>query len=154
MQEVIFVEMIIMIGFILGVFGIIFGFYLFLKYNSKKEIKKLEEELELEKSKHIPIPPPSIRLTFDECNIIIDNIIDDIWNTKYYLNYRLRDLTMIPSMDTEISKFVEEVYKGIGDPVKLELLKYYSYEYLIQRITRKSQMLFVEYIDKFKPNSK
>lgn len=98
--------------------------------------------------------PDNIHLSFEECNRIIDNVIEDIWKNKYFLSYRLRDLTIIPNMDNEITDFTKEVLNSISDRVKVETMRYYSHDYMITRITRQAQMLFVDYIDKFKPSTK
>lgn len=93
-------------------------------------------------------------LSFDECNKIVENIIDDVYQNKYYINYRLREITIIPKMDEEISNCVKDITNAIGDKVMIELLQYYKYDYIIIRITRKVQMLFIEYTNTFKPNTK
>ena len=100
------------------------------------------------------VMPDNIHLSFEECNTIIDNVVDDIWKNKYFLSYRLRDLTIIPNMDNEITEFTKEVLNSISDRVKVETMRYYSHDYMITRITRQAQMLFVDYIDKFKPSTK
>jgi len=96
----------------------------------------------------------SINLSFNECNEIVNYIIDDIWKNKYFINYRLREITIIPSMDSEITQFVKEVTSAIGDDVMIEILKYYSKDYIIKKITRDAQMLFIEYTKTFKPSTK
>jgi len=95
-----------------------------------------------------------IHLTFEDCNKIIDDITNDIWQNKYFINYRLKEVVIISNMDKEIASFTEEVIHSIGDPVMVEALKYYSYDYIIQRIVRKSQMLFIEYTNTYKPSTK
>lgn len=96
----------------------------------------------------------NIRMSFEDCDKYIENVINDIWQNKYFMNYRLRDLVMIPEMDKEIESFTKDVMEAIGNRVMIELLKFYSYEYIIRKITRKAQVLFIDYTNNFKPSTK
>lgn len=145
------VESILIVFIILIIVGTGVGVFLYTRNSSKSKINDLEGQLAIFKSQ---VNTNSLKLSFDDCNKIIDDIINDIWTNKYYLNYRLRELTIIPDMDAEINSFVKEVTTSIGSSVMLEILKYYQYNYIIKRITRKSQMLFVEYTRTFKPPTK
>lgn len=95
-----------------------------------------------------------LNLSFEQCNTIIDNIIDDIWTNKYYYIYRLKDVRVISKMSDEINMCVNDVLSAISDDVKLEICKYYTYEYLIKKITRQVKNLFIDYTYKFKPSTK
>ena len=97
---------------------------------------------------------PVLRLSFSECNDIINTVIDDIWKNKYFITYRLREMRTIPSMDNEIASFVKDVMGSLSLDIIKEAEKYYSQEYIIQKITRQAQMLFIEYINTYKPNTK
>ena len=126
--------------------------YLYIKNKYKKRIDNLEHDLSIERTSLSNIT--SLKLSFDDCNRIIDFIVDDIWKNKYFISYRLRDISIIPSMDDEIILFVNEVIESISNDVMNEALKYYSHEYLIKKITRTAQMLFIEYTNTYKPNTK
>ena len=93
-------------------------------------------------------------LSYEQCNTILENVIDDIWKNKYFLDYRLREVSIIPNMDQEITLFTKEVLASISDRVMLDLLRFYSHDYIVAKILRKSQMLFVDYTNTFKPNTK
>lgn len=136
---------------LLLILGVSITPYLYIKYKSNKKITELKLALNTSAQK---LSHNSISLSFNECNDIIDYIVDDIWKNKYFINYRLRELTIIPAMDDEITSFVKEVVGAISDNVKMEIIKYYSYDYMIQKITRKSQMLFIDYTNNFKPSTK
>ena len=105
----------------------------------------------MESNKQLPI---KFNISFEDCDKYIDNVINDIWQNKYFLNYRLRDLVIIPEMDKEIKNLTEDVISSIGDPIMTEILNFYSYEYIIRKITRKAQMLFIEYTKTYKPSTK
>ncbi len=125
--------------------------YKYMKNKFNAQINTLEKELIAAKSQ---LNTNSIKLSFTECNEMVDYIIDDIWKNKYFLNYRLRELTIIPSMDDEITLFTKEIIDSISPNTMVEILKYYSYEYLIKKITRKAQMLLIDYTNTYKPSTK
>lgn len=96
----------------------------------------------------------NVRMSFEDCDRYIENIINDIWQNKYFMNYRLRDLVMIPEMDHEIESFTKDVLEAVGNRVMIEILKFYSHDYIIRKITRKAQVLFIDYTNTYKPSTK
>ena len=99
---------------------------------------------------HIQYPP----LSFDQCNEVLFTLIDDIYKNKYFLQYRLKDIVIIPKMDQEIEKITKEIYSGLSDHLKYSFSIYYSEDYVISMITRKVQLLLVEYTNTYKPSTK
>lgn len=151
MTNINFIEIIIIVCFILGIIGIVSGIYFYLNNKYKKNITELKDHIVSLQSQ---INTNPVKLSFSECNTIIDDVIDDIWKNKYFINYRLRDLTMIPSMDEEMQAFIKEVTSAIGNNTMNAILNYYTFDYVIKRITRKAQMLFIEYTNTYKPTTK
>ena len=137
---------------VLLILGMVFIVHIYTKNKYQDMITNLQNELSVTRGKLLNTN--TISLSYKECNEIIDNIIDDIWKNKYYISYRLRDISIISHMDEEISVFVKEVIDSISNNVMIECLKYYSYDYLIKKITRTGQMLFIEYTNNHKPNTK
>lgn len=145
-------EIIVIVSCVITWGIIIYAVALYYKKSYKAYTEKLQHELSSTRTTLANVS--SIKLSFDECNKIIDYIIDDIWKNKYFISYRLREISIIPSMDDEITLFVNEVLESISNDVMSEALKYYSNEYLIKKITRTAQMLFIEYTNTYKPNTK
>ena len=77
-----------------------------------------------------------------------------IWNNKYLWNYRLRDVRVIPNMPNEIDNFVKEVISSLGSNIMYNLDKYYTHEYFVRKVARRSQILFVEYQRAYRPQTK
>lgn len=103
--------------------------------------------------KNTTIPPQQpLTTSFDECNDIINTVINEVYTNKYLLYYTIKEITMIPKMDEEIKKITTEVYSSFSETMLTSILQYYSKEYLIKLITRRVQLLLVDYIDKHKPN--
>jgi len=142
----------VMVSCVLFILGFFLYVYNYTKNTYKNKISSLENDLSMTRTKLHNVN--TISLSFKECNEIVDYITNDIWKNKYFINYRLRDLTMIPNMDDEITLFVKEVINSISNNVMTECLKYYSHDYLIKKITRTGQSLFIDYTNSYKPNTK
>ena len=93
-------------------------------------------------------------IAYDELERIIENVITEIWNNKYLWNYRLRDVRVIPNMPNEIDNFVKEVISSLGSNIMYNLDKYYTHEYFVRKVARRSQILFVEYQRAYRPQTK
>lgn len=142
----------IIIFFVLFIIGLVLLIYFLIKNRYRDKVDNLQNELNVTRGKLAN--STAVSLSFKECNEIIEYITDDIWKNKYYISYRLRDVSIISQMDNEIAEFVKEVIGSISNNVMSECLKYYSYDYLIKKITRTGQMLFIEYTNTHKPNTK
>lgn len=128
------------------------GVYFFTKHKFADHIGLLTDNLQ--NANRELSNRPSIRLSFSECNDIINDVVDDIWKNKYFIAYRLKEVSVIPAMDEEITSFVKEVVDALSEDVIKESCKYYSYDYIIKKITRQGQMLFIDYTNNYKPNAK
>lgn len=93
-------------------------------------------------------------LTFEDINEIIAAVMDELWVNKYYMNYYLRDAAVVPDVDKDIANFSKEVFSALSQNVVDNALKYYKFDYLIEKITRQSTVIFMDYIKKNKPPSK
>lgn len=93
-------------------------------------------------------------LTFDECNHIIDSIIDEVYTNKYFVFYRLKEIDVIPKMDEEVTKMTKEIMTGFSLDVLNDMYYYYDREFLIKKITRQVQKLLINYTNTYKPNTK
>ena len=100
----------------------------------------------------MPLQP--LPLTFEDVNVIIEGIIAEIFNNKYLLYYKLKEITVIPKMDEEITTITKEVINAFSDTLIHEIERYYSREFLVIMITRKVQILLVDYTNNNKPNTK
>ena len=90
-------------------------------------------------------------LSYEEVVKIVDDIFNEIWTNKYFMNYTIRELSVIPEMDKEIADITRDVYNALGDNVKHNLLKYCPMEYFIQKMTRRATILCMDYIKQNKP---
>jgi hypothetical protein len=90
-------------------------------------------------------------LTCEEVNNISENIIAEIWLTKYKQNYDMRDVKIIKNMENEVKMLATEAFYSLSDNLKHNILKYYTNDYFIQRLTRQSQTLFVNYTRENRP---
>lgn len=106
------------------------------------------------KTKSTKKEEPSFNLTYEEVNVIIEGIITEIFNNKYLLYYKLKEITVIPKMDEEITNITKEVINAFSDTLIHEIGKYYSKDFLVIMITRKVQILLVDYTNNHKPNTK
>ncbi len=93
-------------------------------------------------------------LSFIEVNEVIDTVIDEVYKQKYLLHYTLKELVVIPDMNNEIKKLTTEVLDAFSESFLNEVYKYYTRQYFIYMITRKCQMLLVEWTHTHKPNTK
>lgn len=93
-------------------------------------------------------------LSYDEINEIIEGIISEIFTNKYLLYYKLKEITVIPNMDQEITTITKEVINAFSDPLIHEIGRFYSKDFLVMMITRKVQLLLVDYTNNNKPNTK
>lgn len=130
---------------LLSALVILNGLTLFFYLNKKNEKPVIQQ----------PITKPSnLNLSFDECNEIIAYIVDDIYKNKYLLYYRLRDMTIIPEMDEEVTIITKEIISCFSDGVKEQIYRYYTEEYFVVMITRHIQKLLIDYINTYKPSTK
>lgn len=104
--------------------------------------------------KPIQINTTFVPLPFNQCDDILNKIIDDVYKNKYYLYYRLKDVRVISKMDNEVSEITKDIYAAMSDNLKMSFSFYYTEDYLIAMITRKVQMLLVDYTSTFKPITK
>jgi len=95
-----------------------------------------------------------LNLSIDEINKHIDTIFDEIKQNKYLLYFKLRELTIIPNMDDEITNMTTDVIHAFSAEFRNTLYSVYSEEYVIQMITRRAQQFMVDYIAANKPKSK
>lgn len=95
-----------------------------------------------------------IPLSFEQCEEILGVIITDVYNNKYYLHYRLKDIKVIPKMDQEIVDITKEILDGMSPHLKKSFAMYYTDEYLVSMITRRVQALLVQYTNDNKPMTK
>ena len=93
-------------------------------------------------------------LTVKEAEEVIDNRITELWTQKYMLYYKIKGLRVIPNMDTEIENFTEEVLESFAPRIRSNILHYYNKPYLVKMITRKAQLLMMDYLNANKPNTK
>ena len=109
----------------------------------------------VKRNKQVKVPEPvRVPLSFEQCEEILTVIIDDIYKNKYFLQYILRELTVIPKMDDEIQKITKDIYSAMSPYLIYSYRTYYTESYLISMITRRVQMLLVEYTNTYKPNVK
>ena len=103
-----------------------------------------------------PTTPPTtkLNLSYEDVNVIIEGIITEIFNNKYLLYYRLKEITVIPKMDEEVTNITKEVINAFSDTLIHEFNNYYSKDFLVKMITRKVQILLVDYTNTHKPNTK
>ena len=107
--------------------------------------------------KHIELGnriPSSMNLSYDDINVIIEGIITEIFTNKYLLYYKLKDVRVIPNMDEEITTITKEVINAFSNDLIHEISKFYSKDFLVMMITRKVQILLVDYTNNNKPNTK
>ena len=97
---------------------------------------------------------PRLGLSYEEVNVIIEGIISEIFNNKYLLYYKLKEITIIPKMDEEVTNITKEVISAFSDTFIHECENYYTKEFLVMMITRKVQILLVDYTNTNKPNTK
>ena len=97
-----------------------------------------------------PIP----NLGYKEIMEIIEMTIDEIWKNKYFLYYRLKEIRIIANMDEEATAITKEVIESFTPEFMQSVMRYYTIEYFTKLITRKSQMLLVDYTNTYKPNTK
>ena len=90
-------------------------------------------------------------MTFAECNEVIDQVVNEVYGNKYLLNYRLRQLTVIPDLENETISMIKEIFNAFSDEQKNNIYLYYTEEYFIQLITRKCQVLLINYTNEYKP---
>lgn len=93
-------------------------------------------------------------LSVDDVNMIIADVIEELWNNKYLVAYRLKNAKVIANMDDEIREFSKEVYSALSANVIHNAKKYYSYNYMIERITRQATVLLFDYTKKYNSSSK
>lgn len=115
----------------------------------KNQIKSIERDHE-ETIKNMKYTP----LSFEDINEILTTVMDELWVNKYYMNYYLRDAAVVPDVDKDIANFSKEVFSALSENVVDNALKYYKFDYLIEKITRQSTIIFMDYIKKNKPPSK
>lgn len=106
------------------------------------------------KNKHQEIINPIPNLGYKEIMEIVDATVDEIWKNKYFLYYRLKDIRVVANMDEEATSITKEVITSFTPEFLQSVKKYYTMEYFTRLITRKSQMLLVEYTNTYKPNTK
>lgn len=95
----------------------------------------------------------SLNLSFEVLNKIIDLVVNEI-SEKYILSYKLREIQIIPNMDEEIKNISKEIVMSFSDEILREIRLYYTEEYFVAMITRKIQLLLIDYTDRNKPNTK
>lgn len=93
-------------------------------------------------------------LSLDDVETVVNSVIQEIWTNKYYLNYYIRNVVIIPKMPEEISDMTKDVYAALSPNVKINALKYYTNEYFLQKIIRQTEMHFMEYTKQHRPPSK
>lgn len=99
-------------------------------------------------------PQKDLQLTYNEVNEIIEGIIMEIFTNKYLLYYKLKDIRIIPNMDQEITNITKEIINAFSDTFIHACHSYYSNDFLVMMITRKVQILLVDYTNNNKPNTK
>lgn len=90
-------------------------------------------------------------LSYSDVNTIVDDIIDEIWNQKYQMNYILRGVDVIPNMTTDISEMSKEVIESINMNLWTNIDRYYDRAYFGAKIVRRVELLFVDYTNRHKP---
>lgn len=95
-----------------------------------------------------------VTLPYNEVMSIVDATIDAVWKEKYLLYYRLKEITVIANMDEEITTITKEIINAFDKGFLNGILKYFTLEYFTQMITRKVQLLIVDYTNTYKPNTK
>lgn len=93
-------------------------------------------------------------LSYTELNEIIDSIVDELWNQKYQTNYLLRGVDIIPDMDGDIAEMAKEVTASINSNLWANIHRYYDSDYFGAMIVRRVQLLFIDYINRYKPPTK
>ena len=115
-----------------------------------KKNNEVEETEEFEPEEQVEIN----RLSFDEVNEIIDYIMNDIVNNKWFLYYRLKEIKIIKKMDDDIAEITKEIIAAFSPDFMLSANQYYTPEFFITMITRRVQVKLIEYTQKYKPNAK
>lgn len=92
-------------------------------------------------------------LTFDDVCTVIDCIVKEVID-KHFLNYRLRDIRIIPDMSDDVNTITKEIYESFSRTFIRQAMKFYSKEYFIRLITRRVEIYLVQYTDQYKPTTK
>ena len=129
----------------------IIGFANIVKKNNEKNKKIISSQ---EDEIHKLLEANSLSLPYDSIIKIINDTIDTIWKDKYLLYYRLKEIRIIPNMDEEVKNITTEIIESFSKPFIDNTLKYFSLDYFTVMITRKVQMLLIEYTNTYKPNTK
>ena len=93
-------------------------------------------------------------LEYTELNTIVDDIVNELWSQKYQMNYLLRGVDVIPDMTNDIAEMAREVVSSINQNLWANIDRYYDRAYFGSMITRKVEILFIEYTNRHKPPSK
>lgn len=91
-------------------------------------------------------------MSFEECNTVINAVVEEVYNHKYGLYYKLKEMTIIPNMDEEIMAMTKEVLESFSESQYREFNRYYTKEYIARLITRKIQIKLIDYVGNNKPN--
>lgn len=95
----------------------------------------------------------TFNLSFDEVNDTIETVVSEIYNNKYLINYKLRDVRILSDMQDEVTKITIDVMSAFDQRFLNQAYRYYTREYLVQMVTRRATMLIILYTKEFKPKT-
>lgn len=108
---------------------------------------KLRHDIELKELE-------TFNLSFDEVNDTIETIVSEVFNNKYLINYKLRDIRILKDMQEEVTKITLDVMSAFDQKFLTQAHRFYTKEYLVQMVTRRVTMLIILYTKEYKPKTR
>ena len=95
----------------------------------------------------------TFNLSFDDVNDTIETVVSEIYNNKYLINYKLKDIRILANMQDEVEKITIDVMNAFDYRFLNQAYRYYTREYLVQMVTRRVTMLIILYTKEYKPKT-
>ena len=95
----------------------------------------------------------TFNLSFDDVNDTIETVVSEVYNNKYLINYKLKDIRILSNMQDEVTRITLDVMSAFDQRFLNQAYRYYTREYLVQMITRRATMLIILYTKEHKPKT-
>lgn len=125
------------IAVILLIASVLYWTTTFAKLRNTMELKELE----------------TFNLSFDDVNDTIETVVSEVYNNKYLINYKLRDVRILKDMQEEVTKITMDVMNAFDQRFLNQAYRFYTREYLVQMVTRRVTMLILLYTKEYKPKT-
>jgi hypothetical protein len=143
----------VFIGLLCSVGGLLF-FSIAMSLIFKKKIDGYKATINEQYANIEKLKKNNLNLSHSDIMSIIDSTIETVWKDKYLLYYRLKEIKVIANMDNEIVTITAEIMHSFSNPFMNTCLNYFTLDFITSMVTRKVQMLLIDYTNTYKPNTK